>query len=400
MATNFINGKKIKAFAAAVKIAAPYLEASKSYFAGDIEGKKNGSTYYLYKSDPGVATSGIDITSDDRTNVQQEVAVTLRNMKQGVDLSTLNRTVDLESFADEVAMPLGRTIAAAATKEVVERTILNADGAVITTAASFGGLGQIAAKLRGIKAAGKLVGWFHPEDAAAIINTGASTFQAPSEYAKASFGDASVGRFAGVEWQEISEIPAYTMGTFTGNISGCTISATVSADGATGFVIANGTLTSASTMKKGTVVNVAGIKTVDLNGITTQEKAAFILTADAVCATGTATVTVKPMYFDKGAAKNLSGVLTAGLAVTGEMVPSKTYRVAQVRDNDALSFDTYKFTALPGAEEMSESVGKFKIEGCAIGNVLTRNATYRFDFPYASELVEPKLNRLLFIQVD
>jgi hypothetical protein len=401
MANTFINGKKIKLFAASVKNAAPYLEASKSYFAGDIEGKKNGSTYSLCILDPGVATAGVDITSDDRTNVQKQVDVTLRNMKQGVDLTTLNRTVDIASFAEEVAMPLGRTIGAQAQKETVERTILKADGAIVSTAASFANMGAIAAKLRGVKAAGKLTGWFHPEDSAAIIAGGANLFQAPSSYAASSFGEATIGKYAAIDWQEISEIPAYTMGTFTGNLSATTISGAITADGAASIVVANATITSASTMKKGTTFTVAGIKTVDLNGIATQESYSFILTADAVCAAGTATCPVNPMYFAKGAAKNISTATVAtGLAVTGLQVPGKTYRVIQARDNDALAFDTYKFPALPGAEELSESVGKFKIEGCAVGNVLTRDSTWRFDFPYASELVQSKLNRLAFVQID
>jgi hypothetical protein len=401
MATNFINGKKIQLFAAVVKTVAPYLEASKSYFAGDIEGKKNGSTYSMYIPDPGVATAGVDITSDDRTSNQKQVDVTLRNAKTGVDLTTLNRTVDIASFADEIAIPLGRTVGAFAQKETVERTILKADGAVVATSATFSVMGALAAKLRGIKAGGKLTGWFHPEDAAIIIAGGANQFQAPSEYAKASFGDASIGRFAAADWQEITEIPAYTMGTFTGNVTGCTVSVTVNTDGATTLTIANATLTSASTMKKGTFVNVAGVKTVDLNGVATQENYAVILTADAVCTAGIATCTINPVYFTKGAAKNVStSALTAAAVITGSMVPGKTYRVIQVRDNDALAFDTYKFPSLPGAEELSESVGKFKIEGAAIGNVLTRDATYRFDMPYASEMVQPKLNRIALVQID
>ena len=401
MSNTFINGKKIKLFAAAVKNTAPYLEASKSYFAGDIEGRKNGQTYYTYISDPGVATSGVDITSDDRSNVQKQVAVTLRNMKQGVDLTTLNRTVDIESFADEVAKPLGQTIGASVQKEVVERTILTADGAIVATSAAFKTLGSLAAKLRGVKAAGKITGWFHPEDASDIIASGLGVFQAPTEYAKMSFGDASVGRFASTDWNEIPEIPAYTMGTFIPS-SATTVTGTLTADGLTSIGLSDAGLTTASTIKVGTIINFAGVKTLTLNNMVTQEQYSAIVTADATGTAGAITVTVNPIYFAKGAAKNVSVTsLVAGTkCVASGQVAGSTYRVIQARDNDALAFDTYKFAALPSAEEMSESVGKFKIEGCAIGNVLTRDSVYRFDFPYAAEMVQSKLNRIAFVLVS
>ena len=400
MANSFINGKKIKIFAAAVKNACPYLEASKSYFSDDIEGKKNGQTYYTYIVDPGVATSGVDITSDDRTNVQKQVAVTLRNMKQGVDLSTLNRTVDIESFADEVAKPIGNTIGAATQKEVVERTILNADGALVTGSAAFSAMGLASARLRGVKAAGKLTGWMHPEDAANVINSGLGVFQAPGDYAKMSFGDAAVGRFAQVDWQEIPEIPSYTMGTFVPS-SATTMTAVTSAEGVTSIGLSDAALTSASTITKGTIINFAGVKTLTLNNMNTQEQYSVIVTADATGTAGAITVTINPIYFVKGAAKNVSvtSIAAGTKCVASGQVAGTTYRVLQVRDNDALAFDTYKFAPLPSAEEMSESVGKFKIEGCAIGNVLTRDSTYRFDFPYAAELVQSKLNRIIFAAI-
>lgn len=400
MANSFVNKKQAKLFAASVKNNAPYLEASKSYFKGDLTGKKFGTTVNMYITDPGIATSGIDVTSDDATNVQKEVAITLRNMKASVELSTLNQCTDIESFADEIAIPNGRTIGAGAQKEVVERVILKADGAVIADSASFATLAATAAKLRGVKAAGKLTGWFHPEDSAAIAATGLGNF-IPSDIQKDIYGENYLGRFAGAEWTELQELPAFTMGTFTGT-SGSTIGATVSANGATSITIADSTLTSASTVNKGQVFYVTGVKTLDLNNVATQENYAFIATADTTGSTGSISVTVNPIYFAKGAAKNVSvsAIASGTVVIPSGQVAGSTYRAIQVRDNDALAFDQYEFPAIPGADEMTESVGKFKIQGAAIGNINTRDAKYRWDFPYIGELVQTKLARIAFVKVS
>jgi hypothetical protein len=215
------------------------------------------------------------------------------------------------------------------------------------------------------------------------------------------FGENYIGKFGGADWNELQELPAFTLGTFVPS-STTTITSTITTEGATTINLSNAGLTGASTLKKGTVFFVNGVKTLDLNNVETQEQYAFIVTADSVGAAGTIDAIVNPIYFAKGAAKNVSvSQLTAGTAcIASTQTAGSTYRVIQVRDSDALAFDQYDFPELPGADTTSESVGKFKVEGAAIGNVLTRDATYRFDMPYISELVHSKLARLAFVKVS
>jgi hypothetical protein len=398
----FINGKALQLFAAAVKSTTPFLDYSKSYFKNDIGKKKEGQTFYAYIPDSGTSTSGTNITGLDGSTNEKQVSLTARNRASRVDITVLNKVHDIESFADEIVGPRSSRLGADVQKEVVERVALQAEGVVVSTSAKFADLGAIAAKLRGVKSAGQFVGFYHPEIAASIIATGASSFQAPSTYAKESFENAVPGKFAGTEWFEIPEMPYYTMGTFVGT-SGTTVGTTISADGVTSLVLNDATLTSASTVKKGTTFYVNGTKTIDLNLNTTNERYPFIVQADATATAGTVTVTINPVYMTSaaGASKNISGTIASGATVVGAgQVAGKTYGLIMVRDTDALEFDNYMFPEMEGGENETQTIGKIRICHAAQGNVLTRDCVHRFDIPYIADIIQPKLVRLAFVQVD
>lgn len=401
----FINGKALQLFAAAIKSTTPFLDCSKSWFKNDIGKKKEGTSFYVYKPDSGTSTSGLDITSLAGGTNEAQVTLTARNRVSRVDITVLNRVHDIESFADEIIAPRAARLGADTQKEVLDRVIFKADGVIVSSAANYATLGAACAKLRGVKAAGQFCGFYHPDQAASIIATGANQFQAPSNYAKESFENAAIGKFGGAEWYEIPEMPSYTMGTYVGTAS-ATVDTAITVDGTASLIISDvGNITSASTVKAGTVFYATGVKTVNLNLNNTNENYAFIALTDVVgTSAGKVTIAINPVYCTSaaGAAKNVS---TLTVAATTALIPSgqvagKTYATIMVRDNDALEFDNYMFPDMEGGESETQVIGKIRICHASQGNINTRDTVHRFDVPYIADIIENKLVRIAMVQVD
>lgn len=401
MANNFSTNEVTAAFGLMVDNNLRYTKASKDYFKGQIEGKRNGRTYKVYTGDPGVITSGIDLTSVDKSIVQKEVDITLQHAAAGLDIDILESVVDTEGFATEFKY-VAQNLAASIDKRAVDATILKADGAFVVSAADYNALQLIGNSLVAAKAGGKKVGFMYPNVQGAIANSSMSNkFNMPSDIAKRLYEENAVGMYANVDWVSIGEIPTFVAGTFVGT-SASTVGTTISADGATSLTIADAAITSASTVKAGQLFYINGVKNLDANNNPTQDNFAVIATAAATGTTGSITITINPIYFAKGAAKNVSvtSIASGTKVIPSGQVAGKSYSVIQGRTDAALDFGTYKLDDIRGSESSAMSVDGFNIRMCLDGDVNKGINTGRIDVGFHTELVNGKYVRLAFVQID
>ena len=378
LGNEFTNNKKVKLIAGEVYDNMPYTKKAKSYMTqGELEGKKYGNTYSIYLTDPGEVRDGLEATPD--TVTEYEVPVTLKNKNTSVELDAWNKLGNIESFTDEIARPRGRKLARSVEKEVIEDTLPKAFQIVVGSA-SFKTLTDMSKALDEVSMAGTKVTFVKPTVAGTIANGGLAKF-IPSEIQSKIYKDAYLGQYAGASVIEDNLMPVVNIaGTETASFAVASVSgngdesATVVGYNVTGF-----------TGSPNAPYKLEGVKVIGLDGMETDQD--FYVIADKDGKIPEVRLAVK--------GHNVNNA--NGWVETGSFTPSATlavesgkYALGQCRDEQAVGFDQYKFSDLPGSENATESVGNVSMKMSTYGDGKYMTTLTRLDLPFACTLPEPR----------
>jgi hypothetical protein len=422
-----LTNLKLKYFAAAVLDSLPYIRLSRSYFKDDVKGKKAGMTYKFYVPDPGIAEAGtadLNVAGMNGDVWELPVSITLVEGKTKVNLNDWNKLTAIEDFVRDIAEPHGRTLGASIEKKIIEQNVFRADSAIVDKSGtpSTKVFALLAGKLRAIRAAGTKVGFAHPDVFAALGDALLGKFL-PSEVMKKIYGDTVIAHAFGSEWIEENYMPFVTFaGTET--ITAVNFSTGV----VTGTGLFNGlpfTVTGGDGNK---------VKTVDLNGIQTNEDFVFIVTdVNAAGTSGKLQIDAEALRFMNGPTSDTvatikdysnptigykryasdgtdylgtlgssSGNFSVTMLFNADGVTSNaagTYAIVQVRDRDALEFDSYEFPDVEGAKNGKMKAAEINVQTAEQGNIADRTSIMRVDVPYMAKLVLTKLARVAYIKV-
>ena len=378
LGNEFTNNKKVKLIAGEVYDNMPYTKKAKSYMTqGELEGKKYGNTYSIYLTDPGEVQDGLEAKPD--TVTEYEVPVTLKNKNTSIELDAWNKLGDIESFTNEIAKPRGRKLARSVEKEVIEDTLPKAFQ-VVTGSANFKTLTDMSKALDEVSMAGTKVTFVKPTVAGTIANGGLANF-IPSEIQSKIYKDAYLGQYAGASVIENNLMPIVniagdeTASVAVENVSGIGAeSATVVGYNVTGF-----------TGAANTPYKLEGVKIVGLDGMETDQD--FFVIADKNGKIPEVRLAIQ--------GRNVNNA--NGWVPTGSFTPSATlavasgkYALAQCRDEQAVGFDQYKFSDLPGSENATETVGNVSMKMSTYGDGKFMTTLTRLDLPFAATLPEPR----------
>ena len=378
LGNEFSNNKKVKLIAGEVYDNMPYTKKAKSYMSqGELEGKKYGNTYSIYLTDPGEVHDGLEATPD--TITEYEVPVTLKNKNTSIELDAWNKLGDIESFTNEIAKPRGRKLARSVEKEVIEDTIPKAFQ-IVAGSANFKTLTDMSKALDEVSMAGTKVTFVKPTVAGTIANGGLANF-IPSEIQSKIYKDAYLGQYAGASVIENNLMPIVniagdeTAAFAVANVSGVGAeSATVVGYNVTGF-----------TGAPNTPFKLEGVKIIGLDGMETDQD--FYVIADKDGKIPQVRLAVQ--------GHNVNNA--NGWVETGSFTPSATlavesgkYALGQCRDEQAVGFDQYKFSDLPGSENATETVGNVSMKMSTYGDGKFMTTLTRLDLPFAATLPEPR----------
>lgn len=428
-----LTNLKLKYFAAAVLDSLPYIRLSRSYFKDDVKGKKAGMTYKFYVPDPGIAEAGtadLNVAGMNGQVWELPVSITLVDGKTRIDLNDWNKLTAIEDFVRDIAEPHGRTLGASIEKKIIEQNVFRADSAIVDNSGtpSTKVFALLAAKLRAIRAAGTKVGFAHPDVFAALGDALLGKFL-PSEVMKKIYGDTVIAHAFGSEWIEENYMPFVTVG------SAPTITKIEAGTGAdAGRLVVTGSNLVAGAAFTATAADGNKIKTVDLNGIKTNEDFVFMVAEVASATKGylqideealrfmnektgsgtdfatdvttqsNPTIGANRWYDTAGTATENIGATSGALdfsacTFTTLLSANTTYAVVQVRDRDALEFDSYEFPDVEGAKNGKIKAAEISVQTVEQGNVNNRTSVMRVDVPYMAKLVLTKLARVAFIKV-
>ena len=387
LGNEFTNNKKVKLIAGEVYDNMPYTKKAKSYMTqGELEGKKYGNTYSIYLTDPGEVHDGLEATPD--TVTEYEVPVTLKNKNTSVELDAWNKLGDIESFTDEIARPRGRKLARSVEKEVIEDTIPKAFQIVVGPA-NFKTLTDMSKALDEVSMAGTKVTFVKPTIAGTIANGGLANF-IPSEIQSKIYKDAYLGQYAGASVIEDNLMPVVNIaGTETASFA----VANVSGNGAESATVVGYNVTG-FTGSPNAPYKLEGVKVIGLDGMETDQD--FYVIADKDGKIPEVRLAVK--------GHNVNNA--NGWVETGSFTPSATlavesgkYALGQCRDEQAVGFDQYKFSDLPGSENATESVGNVSMKMSTYGDGKYMTTLTRLDLPFAATLPEPRRSVLGYFRI-
>jgi len=391
MANQFTNNKKTKMLAAVVADNMDYIKKSKSYLSeSELKNKKYGRSYKVYIPDPGKVIDGI--VADPDTINEIEMEITLDNKNTSCELDVWEDLTEMESFRDEIALPRGTKLAKTIQKAVIDQTIFHATQAAIGQA-NFATLTDASNKLEEVGIAGTKVLFNAPTVNGKIAVGGLSNF-IPDSIQKDIYGKSYLGEYAGASQISLAGMPVLKAGG-----SSITINTTpiTNEDGETiGYEMIDEV--SCANGKKGEAFAVEGLKIVDVNGMETDQDYVVILTSDSK--DGKASIPPLRVTVQGEACGNPNAwVETAGaLTATALLESGKEYYIGVCRVEDALAYDTYKFSDLPGSENETVTVDGVSVKMSKYGDGKNMQSLIRLDCPFACGVPEARKQVTVYIE--
>ena len=378
LGNDFSNNKKVKLIAGEVYDNVPYIKKAHSYMTqGELEGKKYGREYQIYLPTPGEVHDGLEASPDAINEV--EVPVKLENKNTSVELDAWNKLTDIESFTNEIAKPRGVKLARSIEKDAIDKTI-NKAFQIAVGSANFKTLTDMSKALDEMGVAGTKVTFVKPTVAGTIAAAGLSNF-IPSEIQSKIYKDAYLGQYAGASVIEESLMPVVNVaGTETAAMSVTAISGqSGTQDSATvvGYDVA-------FTAAPGVPFKV-NAKLIGVDGMETDQDLYII--ADKDGKVPAVRFAVEGFNRNNANAWVPTGYTTAAPELA---VEAGKYALGQCRTEQAVGFDTYKFSDLPGSENETVSVGNISLKMSTYGDGKYMTTLTRLDAPYAVTLPDPR----------
>ena len=372
----FSNNHKTKLIAGEIYDNVPYIKKAHSYMSqSELEGKKYGKNYTVYIPTPGEVHDGLEASPDAISEV--EVDVTLQNKNTSVELDAWNKLNDIESFTNEIAKPRGIKLARSIEKDCIEQTI-NKAFQVVSGDASFKTLTDMSKALDEVGVAGTKVSFVKPTVAGTIAAGGLANF-IPSEIQSKIYKDAYLGQYAGASVIEESLMPVINVaGTETAAMAVTPVTAldgtaTITAGYDVAFTAAPG------------VPFKVNAKLVGVDGMETDQDLYII--ADKDGKVPAVRFAVEGHNLNNANAWVPTGYTTAAPTLA---IAAGKYALGQCRTEQAVGFDTYKFSDLPGSENETVNVGNVSLKMSTYGDGKNLTTLTRLDAPYAVTLPDPR----------
>lgn len=376
LGNKFSNNHKTKLIAGEVYDNLPYLKKAHSYMTqGELEGKKYGKTYSIYIPDPGQVMDGLEANPDAINEVK--VDVTLQNKNTSVELDAWNKLTDIESFTNEIAKPRGVKLARSIEKDAIDQTI-NKAFQIAVGSANFKTLTDMSKALDEVGVAGTKVSFVKPTVAGEIANGGLANF-IPSEIQTKIYRQNYLGEYGGASVIEESLMPIVNV---AGDETAAMAVTAISGKGAESATVVGYDV--AFTAAPGVPFKV-NAKIIGVDGMETDQDLYIIADKDG-------NVPAVRFAVEGHNVNNANAWVPTGYTTAAPElgVASGKYALGQCRTEDAVGFDTYKFSDLPGSENETVTVNNVSLKMSTYGDGKYMTTLTRIDAPYAVTLPDPR----------
>jgi len=352
MPNSIATEPRAKIIAAHLKAETPILEFVNKEIENRFE-KGGGATVDVMCVDYGsvIDTPDGDLTGQDLTTSSIKKPVTVRYFTNPVELTSLDQTLNLADYEEQIVKPRISLLASRINAHVIGTAVKAANSAFVVPTgqkADFQLLADAAARVRKSRIDGRLGGTFAFEVQAQITGSGQNMFSANNSLGSDLYRNKLVN-YGGVDWLPSADCPIVQN---PAAIAGATLAAPI-VNGATQITL---TVAAGTVIKKHTPFTIAGINSVDVYGNDTGKLRTFIAAEDAVVSGTAATVIVAPVWAQRTDAgfKNATALGASGAAASFPLAAG-TYYIGAVFASKAVAFGSVKPAPLLGAYESANS---------------------------------------------
>ena len=404
MANSIITVPGLEIFTAEIEESCPIIEDCQSTQKG-LKGREGGKLKVAIP-DPGhtvvtkgrVPTIGAGGDIEDLSIKEFQREFTICVATNACAMSSLERVVDIDSFEKEISSPRSPEIGAGVQDYVIDAGGFYSDSVFVAdgTSATFNGydlLSDMSGSLKDSRCGGELVGYMSGKIQAKITAGGLKLFN-EGAIAGDLYRDAKIGKYANVMWKS-TPMPVISIGALPAST---TVSAKPS-EGSDTIVLASANITTATTIKAGTVFTVANVSKCDVLGHVMDEDKAFVVQEDATGGSGTISLKVTEMNAT-GAHRNVSALPAASAVVTWKLTANKKYALVWAWQKYNVNLDSVKLDD-SGLEEFNAKSPSGKLElSCVVHGDQNRNGSYRFDCAFLPGAVDSRRVALGYIQLN
>lgn len=404
MANSIITVPGLEIFAAEIEESCPILEDCRTTNKG-LRGREGGKLKvaipdpgHTFVKKGGIPTIGAGGDIEDLSIKEFQREFTVCVATNACAMSSLERVTDIDSFEKEVADPRSPEIGAGVQDYVIDAGGFYSDSVFVAdgTSNTFNGydlLSEMSGSLADSRCAGELVGYMSGKIKSKITAGGLKLFN-ESAIAGELYRKAKIGEYANVMWKS-TPMPVISIGALPAST---TVSAKPS-EGSDTIVLASANITTATTIKAGTVFTVANVSKCDVLGHVMDEDKAFVVQEDATGGSGTISLKVTEMNAT-GAHRNVSALPAASAVVTWKLTANKKYALVWAWQKYNVNLDSVKLDD-SGLEEFNAKSPSGKLElSCVVHGDQNRNGSYRFDCAFLPGAVDSRRVALGYIQLN
>lgn len=300
----------------------------------------------------GSTGTGADLTGRISDVKNNKVSVALTQYSDGVALESLEQSLKLSNYEDQVATPYGAKFASDVQKVAVETLWKGAATAIsiapVSGAASmtYGDISKGIASINSARGFGEKFGAMDPDTATLVQNSGLNFFQADL---KQSFVSGKLGTFRGARFFETPDMNFTTL-TLGAQAIAATAVFTYTEGASTASI---GTGTNTGTLKAGQVLYAAGVNATDIHGNDTGKPLAIVVKSDVAFDTNAATISVEPIYWTAGHPLRNATATINGKVVTSLHAQNKSYKSVLIWDKQSFVTASAMLKGLRMTEKMS-----------------------------------------------
>lgn len=317
-------------------------------FGEAVNGYKKGDTVKIKIPPTGVVFDGAQFAAGGSAtdHTEQEVSLSIDTQKHiALQFGAKEKLLDITDFKERILRPQMRTLASVVEADLLSRAyyrVPNVVGSAGSVPSAMKTYAQARQKLQAYLAPpGERSCIFSSEANTELVDASKQLFHA-SKAVERGFLRGDIGEAQGANFYEHQSVPLHTNGTATslGSVDGANES---------GSTISFKSLTTAWTIKKGTIFTIAGVYAVHpLTGLpygsTTAHLQQFVVTADKTVSGTTADIEIYPPIIASGPNKTVSALPADGASTTLFGSASTGYRQNLMFHRDAF---TAAFAPLP-----------------------------------------------------
>lgn len=417
MAGTFSHRKALRLLAAAIADKMPYITKAESLFPqSELKGKKYGRAVHVYLPDAGTVSDGL-VANPDKAH-QIELTAYIKNKNTAVEVDMMDELTSIEDFKKEIVDKRAGKLAREVQLDIIGENVYRSCQAVVASSAGLPMLGEASAKIDELSVDGDKVSFQTPTVFSAIGDSTLKNFL-PSERMKEIYEDRMLGTYHSAAQVELVGLPILDT---TGMDAAPTISAEVVKDASNNVIglkpIDAATGSGTGSLIPGVPYKVSGLKIVDESGVETAQDYVIIVNAekrfdnDGNAETVVYVPQIRVTVSGKGygnpnaymsaaaiAAATADGVAT--FTLTPLLTASKHYQVGECRTINSVSFDQYRFDALPAAKQ--DEVGTFqnitlKMQSAPV--LLNGVNCLRIDLPWCAKKWEARRSVTTYLLLD